>query len=71
MPKVGEVVKVEEIDKVVGRTRFVGQIIHIYDPEAVQRARDYWAQCIANRLPQIMAEHRKRVAAAQQLEGQT
>jgi len=63
MPEVGEVVGTKAIDRVYNGVRIRGTVTYIYDPEAVNRALDMWADCLIDALPGILA--RKQAAEEQ------
>ncbi|MDB4896318.1 MAG: hypothetical protein JWN15_2580 [Firmicutes bacterium] len=39
------------VDKVVGRTRFVGKVTEVYDLEAVERTERFVVQCVLQQMP--------------------
>lgn len=54
----GEVYKTKRIDAIYGKTRIVGTVEWVHDPEAVQAGFDFAERCLLHRLPYLIGNER-------------
>lgn len=54
----GDIIRVEPLDKTIGKSHFVGTVTYIYDPEAYEDGLRFVERCLINRLPEILARGR-------------